>query len=60
MLPTSTRFKTLLQQSLTVKNLKMMIKQLIESTPSEDSNLQWLFGFELSDIGESPEYSFHD
>ena len=36
------------------------MKQMIVDTPSEDSNLLWLFGFELSDIGEKLEHWFFE
>eukprot|EP00111_Clytia_hemisphaerica_P022505 TCONS_00066176-protein len=51
---------TLLQQNLFTKNLKKMIKQMIEETPSNDSNLIWLFTLELSEVGEKLEHWMYD
>ncbi|XP_066917250.1 uncharacterized protein [Clytia hemisphaerica] len=57
--PSST-LKALLLQNLFTKHLRRKIKQMIELTPSEDSNLQWLFGLELSEVGEKMEHWFHN
>uniref|UniRef100_A0A7M5V9N4 Uncharacterized protein n=2 Tax=Clytia hemisphaerica TaxID=252671 RepID=A0A7M5V9N4_9CNID len=51
---------TLLQQNLFTKNLKKLIKQMIEETPSKDSNLGWLFTLELSEVGEKLEHWLYD
>uniref|UniRef100_A0A7M5X6J9 Uncharacterized protein n=1 Tax=Clytia hemisphaerica TaxID=252671 RepID=A0A7M5X6J9_9CNID len=51
---------TLLQQNLWAKNLRKMIKQMIDDTPSNDSNLRWLFTLELSEVGEKLEHFFYD
>uniref|UniRef100_A0A7M5UK93 Uncharacterized protein n=1 Tax=Clytia hemisphaerica TaxID=252671 RepID=A0A7M5UK93_9CNID len=42
------------------KNLKKQIKQMIEETPSDDSNLRWLFTLELSEVGEKLEHWLYD
>ncbi|XP_066917654.1 uncharacterized protein [Clytia hemisphaerica] len=42
------------------KNLKKQIKQMIEETPSNDSNLRWLFTLELSEVGEKVEHWLYD
>uniref|UniRef100_A0A7M5XN37 Uncharacterized protein n=1 Tax=Clytia hemisphaerica TaxID=252671 RepID=A0A7M5XN37_9CNID len=47
---------TLLQKNLSTKNINKQIKQMIEETPSNDSNLQWLFTLELSEVGEKLEH----
>uniref|UniRef100_A0A7M5UEM6 Uncharacterized protein n=1 Tax=Clytia hemisphaerica TaxID=252671 RepID=A0A7M5UEM6_9CNID len=52
--------KTFLQHNLPVKNLKRKVKRMIQSVPNQDSNLKWLFGLELSDIGEKLEHLFYD
>ena len=59
-LPTQPALKTFLQQNLLSKNLKKLVKQMVENTASEDSNLQWLFGLELSELGEKLEHWFYN
>lgn len=60
-LPDSSPFRCDLQKNLTkTKNLKRVIKQMIMDTPNQDSNLEWLFGLQLSEIGEKVEYWMYD
>eukprot|EP00111_Clytia_hemisphaerica_P010854 TCONS_00031760-protein len=60
-LPDSSPFRCDLQKNLTkTKNLKKVIKQMIIYTPNQDSNLEWLLGLQLSEIGEKVEYWMYD
>ncbi|XP_066925453.1 uncharacterized protein [Clytia hemisphaerica] len=53
-------FKTFLRESLSKKNFKKFLQQKVQEKPPQDSNLQWLFGLELSELGEQLEHWFYD
>ncbi|XP_066924152.1 uncharacterized protein [Clytia hemisphaerica] len=59
-LPSPSALKTLLCKNLSAKILRKQIKQMVENNSTEDSNLQWLFGLELSDTGEKMEHWFYN
>ena len=59
-LSTSPEFKIFLRESLFKKNFKKLLKQKMEENPTKDSNLQWLFGLELAELGEKLEHWFYD
>ncbi|XP_066910457.1 uncharacterized protein [Clytia hemisphaerica] len=42
------------------KSFKQKVISMIERNPSTDSNLLWLFGLELSELGEKVEHWFYD
>ena len=52
--------KTFLKENLIKKNFKKMLNQKVEDNPPQDSNLQWLFGLELSELGEKLEHWFYN
>ena len=62
-IPPSSRersIKTFLRETLFKKNFKKLLKQKIEENPPQDSNLRWIFGLELSELGEQLEHWFFD
>ena len=51
--------KTFLKE-YTDKDFKKLLKKLIKTNPTKDSSLRWLFGLELSELGEKLEHWFFD
>ncbi|XP_066930751.1 uncharacterized protein [Clytia hemisphaerica] len=52
--------KTFLTESQGKKDFKKLLKQKIEANPPQDSNLRWIFGLDLSELGEQLEHWFYD
>ncbi|XP_066921009.1 uncharacterized protein [Clytia hemisphaerica] len=52
--------KTFLRESVLKKNFKKLLKKKIEENPPQESNLRWIFGLELSELGEQLEHWFYD
>ena len=60
MLPPPSTLKTFLQKNRLSKNFSRLVKQMMDNAPCEDSNLQWIFKLQLSEIGEKLEHWFFD
>ncbi|XP_066912123.1 uncharacterized protein [Clytia hemisphaerica] len=58
--PLESLLSDFISQNYPIKSFKRKILALIESNPSSDSNLLWLFGLELSELGEELEHWFYD
>ena len=43
-----------------MKSFKQKISSMIERNPSGDSNLLWIFGLKLTELGEKIEHSFYN
>ena len=52
--------QTILRDFSGKKDFKKMLKRQVEENPPQDSNLLWLFGLELSELGEQLEHWFYD
>ncbi|XP_066920861.1 uncharacterized protein [Clytia hemisphaerica] len=56
----NTPIEKFLRESHTKKTFRKLIKRKIDNAPCEDSNLRWLFGLELVNLGERLEHWFYD